>query len=338
MRRNRRVERDTRTFFQKLHNPPNWVAVITVAGALVVCPLLIAAVVVNRWQNMYLVVALTLFTILAGYTTVVIVSSVRKMRKKMLNVADRYEFTRNLRDDYSFRTKVFGVFSFAANVGYTAFLMFTAFKYKSLWYGAIGTYYILLSIARGGVLFQSRKDERRYHYDFLKLQEAKVGTYRYCGIMMLGLTASLTLSVGELVFGGTGFKHPVWLTFVFGSVAIYKVATASFHFVRSTKMDDLVVRSVRYINLAVTLMSVLCVQTSILAAIPASVSLSSIFNGVTGAIFCACTTALGVYMLAFATRAKNKIRAHKKELAERWGGEPLIGYNRDGYQEETYQK
>ncbi len=332
--RRRREKKDVQAFLKKLHSPPNWVAIITVAGALVVCPLLIAAIVVNHWQNTYLAVALLLCVVLFAYTVVVVISSVRKMRAKVLDVADRYEFTRNLRDDYRFRTVFFSVCTFLGNVGYTAFLILTAFRYHSVWYGAVGVYYILLCLSRGVLLFQSRKDEKRYRYDFLKLQEAKLGTYRYCGIMMLTLTLSLTLSVVELVFSGSGFRHAVWAIFIFGSVALYKACMAIFHFIRSTKMDDLVMRSVRYVNFAVTLMSLLCMQTSLLAMLPVSGKLVTLFNGITGAVVCAITLALGIYMLAFAKRAKGNLRAQREELAKQWGGEDLIGYNRDGYRDE----
>ncbi len=331
--RRRKPKRDLQGFLAKLHNPPNWVAVITVAGALVVCPLLIAAIVVNHWRNMYVVIALLLCVILAGYTLFVVVNAVRKVRGKLQNVADRYEFTRNLRNNYYFRTLFFGACAFLCNVGYTVFLIVTAFRYRSVWYGAIGVYYILLSVARGGVLAQNRKDEKRYQYNALKLQTAKVGTYRYCAMMVLALAFSLTISVVELVFGGSGFRHAVWLIFVFGGVAIWKVAMGVFHFVRSTKMDDLVIRSVRYINLAVTLMSVLCLQTAILAAAPIDGVAVAIWNGVTGALVCAITFALGIYMLVFAAKSKEKLLSQEIEYAQKWGGE-VVGYNRDGYHDE----
>ncbi len=331
--RRRKQKKDFHEFLEKLHNPPNWVAIITIAGALVVCPLLIAAMVVNHWRNMYLAIGILLCVVLAAYTVVVIVSSVRKVRMKVLDVADRYEFTRNLHNNYQFRTLFFGACSFLANVAYTAFLILTAFRYRSVWYGAIGVYYILLSFARGGVLAQNRKDEKRYQYDFHKLQGAKVGTYRYCAIMILTLAFTLTLSVVELVFGGSGFRHAMWLSFAFSGVAIYKVTMGIFHFVRSTKMDDLVVRSVRYINLAVTLMSLLCAQTSILAASPVAAKTVAIWNGITGAIVCVVTVAIGVYMLKFAAKTKRELLAREIEMAKSWGGQ-LRGYNRDGYQEE----
>ncbi len=334
MRRRKKDKKDVQAFLKKLHSPPNWVAVITVAGALVVCPLLIAAIVVNHWRNAYLAFALLLCALLFAYTVIVIVSSVRKMRAKVLDVADRYEFTRNLRNDYQFRTIFFGICAFLCNVGYTVFLIFTAFRYRSVWYGAIGSYYILLCISRGVLLFQSRKDEKRYRYDFLKLQESKLGTYRYCGIMMLTLASSLTLSVVELVFASSGFRHAIWMIFVFGSVALYKTGMGIFHFIHSTKMDDLVVRSVRYINLAVTLMSLLCMQTSLLAALPIGGKLVALFNGITGAIVCAVTFALGIYMLAFANGAKKKLLLQKIEQTKAWNGESTVGYNRDGYREE----
>ncbi len=331
--RRRKRRKDFHELLEKLHNPPNWVAVITIASALVVCPLLVAAMVVNHWRNTYVAIGVLLCVSVAAYTAVVIVSTVRKVRTKVLDVADRYEFTRHLRNDYQFRTLFFGACAFLCNVAYTAFLILTAFRYRSVWYGAIGVYYILLSFARGGVLAQSRKDERRYQYDFVKLQGAKIGTYRYCAIMVLTLAFTLTLSVAELVFGGSGFRHATWLSFVFTGMAIYKVTMAIFHLIRSTKMDDLVVRSVRYINFAVTLMSLLCAQTSILAAAPVAARTVAIWNGITGAIVCVATVAIGVRMLIFASRARKKLLSQEFEYAQKWGGEGL-GYNRDGYRDE----
>ncbi len=307
MRRKREPKKEGPSFFQKLHNPPNWVAVIAVAGALVVCPLLLAAIVVNRWRNTSLVIGILLCVILIAYTVVVLVNWIRKARAKMLNVADRYAFTRSLRNNYQFRTLIFGAFSFVCNVGYTAFLMITAFEYRSIWYGAIGVYYVLLSVSRGGTLLQSAKDEKKYHYDSYKLQNAKLGTYRYCGAMMLTLAFSLTVSVVELTLGGSGFRLDLWLTFVFGGVALYKTIMAVRHFFHATKMDDLAVRAARYINLAVTLMSLLCVQTSLLAALPMQTLTRAILNGITGAIVCAATWALGGYMLVFASRERKKL-------------------------------
>ncbi len=329
-----RKKGEIKRFFQKLHNPPNWVAVITTATTLVVCPLIIFSVLFDHGHTMYAIIASVICGGLILYTVAVTVNSIIKFRKKVLRMADKYEFTRNLSKSYEFRTIFFGICSFLCNLGYTVFLIVTAFYYRSVWYGTIGIYYIVLSITRGGVLIQSRKDERRYRTDYRRLQKAKVGTYRYCGVMMLALALSLVFSVVELVIDSSGFRHPVWFIYIFAPVAVYKVVHGLIHFVHSTKRDDLVVRSVRYINLAVTLMSLLCLQTAIVAVLPIKTVTVGVLNGMTGAIVCIITLLLGLYMLFFSKKEKRRLLVREAVLAEaveEWEPE---GYNRDGYVEE----
>ncbi len=319
---------------EKLHNPPNWIAVIVVAATVFVCPFVAFTVFFDYWTSSYAFIACFLCFFLFVYTVVVIVNSIIKVRRKVLNVADRYEFTRNLRENYEFRTLFFAVCSCLCNIGYTIFLVVTALKYRSIWYGMIGVYYILLIFSRGGLLLQNRRDEKKYQYDYYKLQTAKVGTYRYCGIMMLVLALSLSFSVVELIVDSSGFRHAVWLIYVFAPMAAYKVFSAIAHFVRASKRDDLVVRSVRYINVAVTLMSVLCLQTAILAVTPLKAWVVALFNGITGVGVCLITLGLGVYMVIFSVHAKKRMLAQEATYATQTEERDPVGYNRSEYLEE----
>ncbi len=324
-------------FLEKIYNPPNWVALIAIVSMLIVCPLVVLTVLFNYGETVPIVIACTVCGLLFVYATVVIVNYIVKLRKKVLHVADKYTFTKKLHKNYEFRTLFFGIFALLCNIGYTVFLISMAFTYDSIWYGSIGVYYILLSVSRGGVLIQNQKDEQKYKYDFHKLQTAKVGTYRYCGVMMLVLSLSLIFSVTELIVDNSGFRVTGWLIYVFAAMAIYKVFGALQHFIRSTKRDDLVVRSVRYINFAVTLMSVLCLQTSILAAYPPKNITLAVANGITGALVCLITLGLGLFMIVFSVRAKRRLLAHEAEFAETAGNLHPVGYNRDGYYDE-YQE
>ncbi len=320
-------------FLEKLHNPPNWIAAIVIASTLFVCPFVVFTVSFGFWNRMHAAIACIFCALLVVYTAVVIVNSILKVRRKVLNVAGRYEFTRNLRENYEFRTLFFAVCSCLCNVAYTVFLIVMAFRYHSVWYGTIGIYYILLICARAGMLLQNRKMEKRYRYNYYKLQTEKVGTYRYCGIMLLVLALSLVFSVTELIVDSSGFRHAVWLIYVFAPVAAYKAIIAVVHFFHATKYDDLVVRSVRYINLAVTLMSALCLQTAILAASRWSAFWITLLNGATGGAVCLITLALGVYMVVFSAKAKRQVLAHSVEIAEE-AEENTVGYNRSDYFEE----
>ncbi len=304
-------------FLEKLHNPPNWVAILSVATTLIICPLIVLAIVFDYGHGVAAMIGIVICVLLCIYTLVVSIGSFFRLRKRVLKVADKYTFTRNLYKNYEFRTLFFGLFAFVCNVGYTCFLIGTAVLYKSAWYGTIGVYYILLAIARGGVLIQNQKDEKKYKDDEQRLQIAKVGTYRYSGIMMLVLALSLAVSDVELVLERASYRFAYWPIYIFAIVAFYKVVNGIVNFVHATKHDDLAVRSVRYINLAVTLMSLLLLQTAILAASSCSNLTANWLNAITGAIVCLITLGLGLYMVIFSVREKRRLFSQKQEIEEK---------------------
>lgn len=321
-----------RRFLQKLNNPPKWIGLIIGATALIALPLSILILTISHAHKVQAIIACAISGIIFLYAAIVTVNYLINLRRKVLNVADRYEFTRNLHKDYVFRSIFLSACAFLCNLGYTVFLASLAFLYDSVWYGALAVYYIMLAAARGGVLVQNNKYERKYKYDYHSLQKAKVGTYRYCGIMMLALTAALGVSVAELLLGGEP-RTASGFIYVFAAVAVYKVVNAIIQFVRSSKRDDLAVRSVWYINLAVTLVSVLTLQTVILSAYPTSVD-SAIFNGITGFLVCLITLILGAFMIVHSVRIKKRLLAREIYVAEAVAVEENDGYNRDGYREE----
>lgn len=322
-----------RRFLQKLNNPPNWIGLIAGASALITLPLSILVLIIDEAHKVHAIVACVISGLIFLYALLVTVNSIIRLRRKVLKVADRYEFTRNLHKSYEFRTIFFGTCAFLCNVGYTVFLAVMAFMYDSVWYGALAVYYIVLATLRGSVLIQNNKDEKKFKYDFRRLQMAKLGTYRYCGIMMLALTVALAVSVIQLIAVGAGPRTAGWFIYVFAAVAIYKVVNGVVQFVRSTKRDDLVVRSVQYINLAVTLVSVLTLQTVILSAYPTQIP-PDVFNGITGFAVCLITLAIGTFMILYSVRAKKRFLAQEACYAEAIAVEDGVGYNRDGYYEE----
>lgn len=320
-------------FLQKLNNPPNWVGLIAGAFALITLPLSVLVLTIDQAHKVQAIVACVISAIIFLYAVLVMVNFVIKLRRKVLKVADRYEFTRNLHVSYEFRTIFFGACAFLCNLGYTVFLAVMAFMYDSVWYGALAVYYIVLATSRGGALIQNARDEKKYRYDYHSLQKAKAGTYRYCGIMMLALAAALVVSVIELVVNGTGPRTAGEFIYVFAAVAVYKVVNAIVHFVRSTKRDDLVVRAVRYINLAVTLVSLLTLQTVILSAYPTKTD-PALFNAITGFAVCFITLALGGFMILYSIRAKKRVFVQETDIAEAVLLDENDGYNRDGYKDE----
>ena len=320
-------------FLQKLHNPPEWIGLIAGATALIALPLSILILTINQAYKVQAMIACVISGMIFIYAVLVTANYIIKLRRKVLKVADRYTFTRNLHVNYDFRSIFLAAYALLCNLGYTIFLAVLAFVYDSVWYGALAIYYIMLASVRGFMLVRNNKYERKYKYDYHSLEKAKAATFRYCGILMLALTIALGVSVVELLINGAGPRTAGGFIFVFAAVAVYKVVNAVIHFIRSSRRTDLVVRSVWYINLAVTLVSILTLQTVILSAYPIGIE-ATILNGVTGFTVCLITLALGLVMIIHAIRVKKRLLAREIYAAEAIAIENDDGYNRDGYNEE----
>lgn len=322
--------------FQKLNNPPGWVALLTYATAFVICPLTIASVLMGVEQGIFSVIAYAVSVFSFLYMAYITVLGIKKFRKKLFTVADKFTFTRNLHKNYEFRTLFFAACSFLFNVGYTVFLAVMAVVTHSGWYGALAVYYILLSTTRGGVLIDDRKNERKYKNQPLQLQKEKLGSYRYSAVMLLLLTTALSFSVAEMVKEGQGFRVPQGTIYAFAAFALFRIALAIYNFIKSTKYDDLTVRAVRHISLATALASVLSLQTAIFAAFPPDYDVSKV-NAITGMCVCLFVVLLGLFMIIYSIVVSRRL-ARCPIITELENGEAesnySIGYNRAEYCEE----
>ena len=317
-------------FLKKLHNPPNWVALIMYATTLIVCPLAVLTILMGYGHGVLAVVAYTVCALIFLYTEYMSIASLHRLRKRLMNVADKYAFTRNLRKNYEFRTIVFGACTLLFNIGYTVFLCIMALRTRSVWYGALAVYGILLVAARGGLLVQNHKDERKYKEDIVRLQKAKAGGYRYCGIMILVLTLALAVSVVEMVVKGEGFRVPKFSIILFAVFAVYRIGMAAFNIVKAKNYDDFTVRASRNINMTSALVSALTLLTAVFAVYPPSFK-PSVINATAGILVCGYIVGLGIYMIINSVRFEKRLEKLEKY---RKIPEEIVGYNRDGYQEE----
>lgn len=319
-------------FWTRLKNPPNWIAISSFIASFVLFPLAIITSVLDKWLNLYAVLACAFCVVPFLYTIFIIVVFVVRTFKKLLKEADKYAFTRQLHKSYEFRSMFFAVGTFISNVGYTAFLSSMALVSRSLWFGALAAYYILLTSARGGVLLQHYRDEERFKDDPIALHRAKAGTYRYCGVMMIALTLAMATSVVHSMIVGVGESVlPKWAVYLFAGYALYRVVMSVVNFVRASSRDDLAVRAVKYINLATALVSVFTLQTAIFQAFFSEFD-PIVFNAISGFSVCVIMLILGVYIVSFSSVVRKQMKAQQARVGLEAQEESL--YNREGYDEE----
>lgn len=318
----------------------NWIVFFVYLFTLTLCPLAVISMIkdTDLGYSVYAVIGYVICGMLLIYTVCMIVIGSVEVRKGLKAVKDKPRFTRQLRNDFfhnaEFRSLVFTGCSLLFNVGYTLFLCVMAIRLQSSWYGSLAIYYILLTLTRGGMLIQTAKDAETHKDDLYALRLANVGTYMYCGVMMIALATAFSVSVVQVVAVGAGYRVPIWGIWTFAGFAICRLAVSIVNFVKASKYDDLAARSAKYINLTTALVSLLSLQTAFMTVFSSSLN-QSIVNGLMGAVVFVVILALGIYMVAHAGKKYKKLKEWREKAS---GDVDWSGYNRDGYKEEYDDK
>ena len=251
----------------------------------------------------YIIYAFTGLTLV--YALFLTAQLLRALKRRLLVMADKHTFTRNLRRDYVFRTIVFGACSFFGNVAYTVFLCIMALYSGLFWYWVLAGYYVLLTSMRGGVLLENRKNERKFGGNPTRLQKEKILSYRSCGVTLLTSTLVLFVSVVLIVIKGGAFGMPSVIIYAIAAFAAYRTAMAARNMVKAKRCDDIIVRIVRNVNFSTALVSVFILQTLIMQTF--SVPYAVVWNALTGVGVCIGIVCVGSYMISNAKRMEQNL-------------------------------
>lgn len=221
-----------------------------------------------------------------------------RIKETILRWAQKYKFTRELVQSYSFRTIIFAVIAFIINIGYAIFNAVFGIIYLSLWYGALAAYYIMLALMRGGIILYRRKREKCREKEGEKIVLRDIKKYRICGILLILLPLCLSFAILEMVLSQRAFTHPGLMIYVSATYTFYKIIMAIRNSVKTRQVDDMTVKAVRDINLADAMVSVLALQTAMLREFSPGQNVDFV-NCLTGGVICALTVALGIYMVVY---------------------------------------
>lgn len=186
--------------------------------------------------------------------------------------------------------------SFAVSVSYAVFNGIMGIVERSIWYGALSLYYLLLTFMRGGLLIRRKtrkvQDETQ-NYEWRK--------YRVCGILLVSLPLALSCAILEMVRSEKAFVHAGLAIYAAAVYTCYKVIMAIINIVKARKYDQPKLRAARCINLADAMVSVLALQTAMLREFTSDMNVG-LANALTGGFVCALTAALGIFMIIKSTR------------------------------------
>ena len=224
--------------------------------------------------------------LLLGYSIYTIVKFAPKIKRGSVALIYRFGFTKRLVGERDFRTLITSTASLVLNVAYSIFNIVIAIISRSLWYGAIGIYHLLLIAMRSDVLL-SRNSQKK-------------SSYIRCASFLAVLSLFLSLAVWQMISKDLAFVRFGWTIYAYAAFAFYKITMAIIGFVKSRK-NLLVTRALRFISLADASVSILTLQTSLLYTFGGEGVNKGVFNAITGAVVCALTFGLGIDMIIMVT-------------------------------------
>ena len=298
---------DFRSIWKKILNPPTYVKVLTFIVTILSATLSLIIVSLGFENGALGIIAYVLFAI-AGvsltYSVYLIIPLFPKIKSGIIEWMEKREFTRLLLRNFGFRTIIFAIGSFSMSLLFSGFNAYMGIKNRSIWYGALATFYISLAFLRGGVLlYHKNKKESNQNAEY-----SKIKVYKNSGIITLILNVALSSAIAQMIFSDAHFTYMGLTIFAYAAYAFYKITSSIIALIKAHKQEDLTVRAIRDINLVDALVSILALQTALLTTFSEGEVNISLFNTLTGIVVSVLSVGIGIYMIVSANKKMKELR------------------------------
>ena len=215
--------------------------------------------------------------------------------KRWLPVLQRY------RTDVSFNIYVSLYCGLVLNILYAVLKFAFGVYYRSVWFGTLAIYYLLLAITRFALVRYASCNA----FGANMISEWK--RYRLCGVILLLLNLALTGVVILVVQENEGFHYAGYLIYAMALYTFYNVITAIRNVARFRRYRSPVMSAAKAVNLAAALVSILALETAMLAQFGSNDGerFRAAMSGATGGGVCTIILGIAVYMIR---RAAKEIR------------------------------
>lgn len=238
-----------------------------------------------------------------AYAVCVFVMGGPRIRRMVVEQLHRNPLANKLISNYGFRTLIASTVAFGMSLINSVVNAYLGISERSIWFGALAAYYILLALMRSGMLvYQIRPG------DFESGARIRAKIYTRCGLLLLILNVALSSAIAQMIFDDRGFEYKDWLIYAFAAYAFYKVIMSVINAVKAGRQEDLTIRAVREINTVDAAVSILALQTALLHTFADGGVDISLFNTLTGSAVSLFSLSLSISMII---RGRKKIKEIK---------------------------
>ena len=255
-------------------------------------------------------VFLGIMVVSVGYSVYGIIKVLPTVQERAMKWSETRPFWNRLFTEYGFRTIIFSIGSFTINLAFAVYNGTIAILISSIWFGALAAYYVFLIVLRGGILIYHARRRKAIKNGQTEsetyLRDTKV--YGNCGVLLVILPIALSVAILQMVRANEAFVHTGITIYAYAVYAFYKIGMAIYNFVKTRKTNEMTVRASKNINLADAFVSILALQTAMFHEFGTGMGDFNIgtMNAITGAVVCALTAAIGIFMIVVTTKILKK--------------------------------
>lgn len=206
--------------------------------------------------------------------------------------------SRRYAEDIKFRAEVSLGVGFTINLLYIVMKLVSGIYYRSAWFIALAVYYSLLAVMRFLLICRKRGPEDRAR------RELELRRYRLCGCVLLLMNLALSGIVVFMVRDGRGYEYPGTLIYAMAAYAFYAVINAAINVIKFRRYESPVLLAAKAISLAAALVSVLSLETAMLAQFGSEDDplFRKVMTGATGGGVCLMVLGMALFMIVKASK------------------------------------
>lgn len=237
--------------------------------------------------------------VISAYSLTIVCAFIVSFPKQGIKEAlHRNKYVHRYLTDVSFKTHVSLYISFGINLLFVAIKLFYGVCFRSVWFGTLAVYYMMLAIMRFLLLRHVNRS------GIGKSLISELRQYRLCGMILLLMNIALFGVVILVVLENEGFYYEGYLIYVVAMYAFYNIITAVRDIVKYRRFKSPVMSAAKAIKFAAALVSMLSLETAMLAQFgeESGEGFRLLMTGLTGSGVCLLVLATAVIMIFQSTK------------------------------------
>ena len=231
--------------------------------------------------------------VLSAYAAAIFIFSTIQLVNRCKVIVRANPYTNRYIIDSELRAVISLSVSTLMNILYAVFRIVSAILYHSVWSGAVGGYYIVLSLIRITLL----KNDRAIHNRRITQKNNEWRSYRLCGILLLILNIAMSSMSAQMIWQNKAYSYPGTMIYASAAYTFYSFTMAVVNSVKFHKRSNTILSAAKMTNLAGALMSVFALQTAMLTQFGEEDELRQTMNFITGVSVCASVLFIAVFMI-----------------------------------------